>query len=325
MAVFTHVSESDANQLLADYDLGSLVSLTGIPAGIENSNFFLTTSQGEFVLTVFEVLEAAQLPFYVELMHHLASRQVPVPMPQTRRDGVRISNLHDKPAIIVTRLAGGWVRQPSAAHCEIAARTMAQTHLAAKDFVIHQPNLRGLDWWKVTAPKIIHHLSRSQRDLLESTLLDQTELAADGKLDTLPAGPAHCDYFRDNVLFSGTPEAPEMGGVIDFYFAGCDHWLFDLAVAVNDWCVDIETGELDSVLLNAWLRGYTSIRSFEPCERAVWPQILRAAALRFWISRLFDFYNPRPAETLKPHDPTQFERILRLRTESVIEPLLEKY
>src|SRR5690554_1926404 len=194
MAVFTHVSESDANQLLADYDLGSLVSLTGIPAGIENSNFFLTTSHGEFVLTVFEVLEAAQLPFYVELMHHLASRQVPVPMPQTRRDGVRISNLHDKPAIIVTRLAGGWVRQPSAAHCEIAARTMAQTHLAAKDFVIHQPNLRGLDWWKVTAPKIIHHLSRSQRDLLESTLLDQTELAADGKLDTLPAGPAHCDY-----------------------------------------------------------------------------------------------------------------------------------
>lgn len=325
MAVFTPVSESDANQLLADYDLGTLVSLTGISAGIENSNFFLTTSQGEFVLTVFEVLEAAQLPFYVELMHHLASRQVPVPMPQTRRDGVRISNLHDKPAIIVTRLAGEWVRQPSAAHCEIAARTMAQSHLAAKDFVIYQPNLRGLDWWKITAPKVIHHLSRNQRDLLEQALLTQIELAADGKLDTLPAGPAHCDYFRDNVLFTGTPESPQMGGVIDFYFAGCDYWLFDLAVAVNDWCVDTETGELDPVRLSAWLRGYTSIRSFEPAERAVWPQILRAAALRFWISRLFDFYNPRPAETLKPHDPTQFERILRLRTEAVIEPLLEKY
>lgn len=325
MAVFTPVSESDATQLLVDYDLGSLVSLTGIAAGIENSNFFLTTTRGEFVLTVFEVLEAAQLPFYVELMHHLASRQVPVPMPQTRRDGVRISNLHGKPTIIVTKLAGGWVREPSVAHCEIAARTMARSHLAARDFVIHQPNLRGLDWWKVTAPKVIHHLSKSQRELLETSLLAQINLAADGKLAALPVGPAHCDYFRDNVLFTGTSAKPSMGGVIDFYFAGCDYWLFDLAVAVNDWCVDPATGELDPARLHGWLKGYTSVRPFEVVERAVWPQMLQAAALRFWISRLFDYYNPRPAQTLKPHDPTQFERILRLRSESEIEPLLEKY
>lgn len=324
MAVFTPVQASEASQLLKDYDLGELVSLTGISAGIENSNFFLTTTHGEYVLTVFEVLEAAQLPFYVELMHHLASRGVPVPMPQTRSDGVRISTLHGKPSIIVTRLAGAWVREPTAAHCEIAARTMAQTHLAGHDFAIQQPNLRGLAWWKATAPKVMNHLTEDQRALLTRSLRCQIDLDASGALKTLPRGPVHCDFFRDNVLFAGTLNAPQMGGVIDFYFAGCDYWLFDLAVAINDWCVT-STGEIDPQRLQAWMRGYTSIRPFEQAERDVWPQMLQAAALRFWISRLFDFYNPRPAETLKPHDPTQFERILRLRSDGPIEPLAEKY
>lgn len=325
MAVFTLVSESDASHLLSQYDLGELISLNGIAAGIENSNFFLTTSRAEYVLTVFEVLTADQLPFYVELMHHLACRDVAVPMPQTRKDGTRISTLHGKPVIIVTRLEGGWVRDPGTRHCEIAASTMAKYQLAAQDFSIRQPNLRGLAWWQTTAPKVVQFLNPSQRTLLESNLREQIELAASNKLQSLPSGPAHCDYFRDNVLFAGVPQNPVMGGVIDFYFAGCDHWLFDMAVAVNDWCVDIETGELDSERLIAWMRGYTSVRRFTPEERAVWPQMLRAAALRFWISRLYDYHHPRPAQSLKPHDPTQFERILRLRTEIAIEPLLEMY
>ena len=325
MAVFTLVSESDASRLLSEYDLGELVSLAGISAGIENSNFFLSTSNAEYVLTVFEVLKIDQLPFYVELMHHLACRDVAVPMPQTRKDGGRISTLHGKPAIIVTRLKGAWVREPNSRHCEIAASTMARYQLAAQDFVIRQPNLRGLDWWKTTAPKVMQFLNPSQLYLLESNLQIQEGLAISNKLEHLPFGPAHCDYFRDNVLFAGTAQNPAMGGVIDFYFAGCDHWLFDMAVAVNDWCVDLETGDLDPERLAAWMRGYTSVRHFTAAERAVWPQMLRAAALRFWISRLYDYYHPRPAQSLKPHDPTQFERILRLRTEGAIEPLLEKY
>lgn len=325
MAVFTPVSESDATHLLSQYDLGELVSLNGIAAGIENSNFFLTTSKAQYVLTVFEVLNADQLPFYVELMYHLACRDVAVPMPQTRKDGARISTLHGKPAIIVTRLNGAWVREPTARHCEIAANTMARYQLAAQDFSIQQPNLRGLQWWKATAPKVTQFLNPSQLALLEDNLQAQIDLAASNKLAHLPLGPAHCDYFRDNVLFAGTPQAPAMGGVIDFYFAGCDHWIFDMAVAVNDWCVDLETGELDSQRLGAWLRSYTAVRAFTAQEREVWPQMLRAAALRFWISRLYDYYHPRPAQSLKPHDPAQFERILRLRTEVAIEPLLEKY
>jgi len=325
MAVFTPVSTNDVQQLLASYDIGEVVNLAGIAAGIENSNFFLTTTRGEFVLTIFEVLTFQQLPFYVELMHHLANKGVLVPMPQTRRDGERISTLHGKPCIIVTRLDGGWVRNPSEKHCEIAARTQAHIHLAGKDFKHYQPNLRGLPWWQQTVPKVIHHLGSAEQDLLQQSLDEQVELAKSGKVNELPNGPAHCDYFRDNVLFSGSEDTPTMGGVIDFYFAGCDHWLFDVAVAVNDWCVNIETGELVLPRLHAWLKGYTSLRPFTALEREVWPLMLRAAALRFWISRLFDYYNPRPAETLKPHDPTQFEKILKQRTYGQIEPLKETY
>jgi homoserine kinase type II len=161
-------------------------------------------------------------------------------------------------------------------------------------------------------------LTTEQNDLLRETLTEQIRLAESGVLDSLPTGPAHCDFFRDNVLFSGSESDPQMGGVIDFYFAGCDHWAFDLAVAVNDWCIDRASGSLDFELVNAWLAAYQSIRALSEAERALWPAMLRAAALRFWISRLYDFYCPRPAQTLTPHDPTHFERILRSRT--TVEP-----
>lgn len=325
MAVFTPVTDSDASKLLCGYSLGDLVSLTGISAGIENSNFFLETTSGNYVLTVFEVLKAEQLPFYVELMHHLASQDVPVPMPQTRTDGLRISKLCGKPAIIVSRMRGNWVREPGLKHCEIAARTLAQTQLAGSDFQIRQPNLRGLKWWQQTAPQVKEFLTQSQRALLENALQTQINLADSGKLDMLPGGPAHCDYFRDNVLFDGTLDQPVMGGVIDFYFAGCDRWLFDLAVAVNDWCVNVETGEIDQPRFDAWMTGYGSVRRFTDLELELWPQMLQAAALRFWISRLYDYHHPRPAQTLKPHDPNQFERILRQRVHGTVTPLPEMY
>jgi len=313
MAVFTSVSDDDAKRLLVDYQVGEFVALAGISAGIENTNYFLTTTKGEYVLTLFEVLTAQQLPFYVELMHWLAHKNLPTPLPQTRRDGTRISLLHDKPTIIVSRLAGQWVKEPSTLHCELAAQTMAHMHLAGQDFPIRQPNLRGVDWWQQTAPQVTEYLSAEQNDLLSKVLSEQVALTQSGRLDSLPSGPAHCDYFRDNVLFAGTLDKPVMGGVIDFYFAGCDHWLFDIAVAVNDWCIDRATGRLVTDKTLAWLRSYHAIRPLTAQELALWPNMLQAAALRFWISRLFDYYRPRPAETLKPHDPTHFERILRMR------------
>jgi homoserine kinase type II len=321
MAVFTSVTDGDARTLLARFDLGEFISLQGITAGIENTNFFLTTTRGEFVLTVFEVLQQDQLPFYIELMHHLAGRGIPVPEPQTLRDGTRLTTLHGKPAAIVSRLPGGYEPAPGPLHCRLTGATLARAHLAARDFPLRQPNLRGLQWWVQTAPKVLKFLEPDQVQLLTGEVAAQRELAASPAWQSLPAGPAHCDLFRDNVLFAGTFESPVMGGFIDFYFAGCDTWLFDVAVSVNDWCIDRRNGDLRPELVLSWLQAYAAVRPFTEAERDAWPAMLRAAALRFWLSRLYDFYLPRPAQTLKPHDPGHFERVLLARHRGPIPPL----
>ncbi|OZI36346.1 homoserine kinase [Bordetella genomosp. 1] len=318
MAVFTLVSEQDARALLAHYDLGELISLRGITAGIENTNFFLHTTRGEYVLTLFEVLTQEQLPFYIELMHHLASRGIPVPQPQTLKDGTRLTTLHGKPTAIVSRLPGGYEPAPGPRHCALAGATLARTHLAGQDYPLQQPNLRGLPWWEQTAPKVLPFLTPEQATLLQSELQAQQTAAASSLWPQLPSGPAHCDLFRDNVLFAGTFDDPLMGGFIDFYFAGCDSWLFDVAVSVNDWCIVRETGEFVPELVEAWLAAYAAERPFTDAEREAWPTMLRAAALRFWLSRLFDFFLPRPAQTLKPHDPRHFERVLQARHRSAL-------
>lgn len=323
MAVFTPVSDMEAQQLLTRYAIGDLVSLRGIAAGIENTNYFLTTTKGEFVLTLFEVLTDRELPFYIELMHHLASNGIPVPQPQTMRDGKRLTTLNGKPASIVTRLSGGHEPNPGPDHCVLAARTLARMHLAARDFHIRQPNLRSLPWWKKTIPQVRPFLNADQAELIDTGLQTQIELAQSAPFQQLPTGPAHCDLFRDNVLFDGTFEQPRMGGFIDFYFAGWDTWIFDVAVSVNDWCINRETGEFLPELLEAWLSAYAEVRPFTDAEKECWPLVLQGAALRFWVSRLYDYYLPRPAQTLKPHDPRHFERILRLRMSSSVAVLPE--
>lgn len=323
MAVFTPISDQDARDLLRQYSLGDFVSLKGIAAGIENSNYFLHTSSDEYVLTIFEVLKAEQLPFYIELMHHLAERGIPVPKPQTRHDGGRLTTLHHKPAAIVSKLPGAYIASPSDAHCALTGATLARAHLASADFSITQPNLRGLAWWQQTTPTVLPFLSGSARELLRHTLAEQVAVGQSADWHAIPKGPSHCDLFRDNVLFAGTYESPILGGFIDFYFAGVDAWLFDVAVCLNDWCIEQTTGKFIPELVNAWLGAYSQIRPFTPEEQRLWPALLRAAALRFWISRLYDFYLPRPAQTLKPHDPTHFERILTQRTLNTI-PALPK-
>lgn len=318
MAVFTPVTDAEARALLLHYDLGELLSLRGISAGIENTNYFLNTTQGEYVLTLFEVLNHDQLPFYIELMHHLAQKNLPVPSPQTLKNGERITTLHDKPCAIVTRLAGSFVPEPNAAHGALAARTLAQMHLAAQDYPFAQPNLRSLPWWEATIPSLLPFLSASQTDLIQSTLTEQQQFFASSTYQQLPTGPAHCDLFRDNVLFAGTTEQPVMGGFIDFYFSGCDAWLFDIAVSVNDWCIERASGAFKPALLKAWLRAYEEVRPLTAAEKAAWPLILQAAALRFWVSRLYDYFMPRPAQNLTPHDPSHFERVLLQRRQQPI-------
>jgi homoserine kinase type II len=317
MAVFTAVTETDLAQWMRHYDLGEVVDFRGISSGIENSNFFLTTTRGAYVLTIFEKLTAAQLPFYLELMRHLAAHRVPVPDPVPRDDGALFGTLHGKAATIVTKLEGSAELAPRIEHCLEVGQMLARMHLAGRDFPLHQPNLRSLAWWKETVPAVLPFMTDAQRALITAELEHQSAFFASDDYAALPGGPCHCDLFRDNVLFAlaapDTGHSVRLGGFFDFYFAGCDKWLFDVAVTVNDWCVDLATGRLDPARTEAFLRAYQMVRPFTSEERHHWRDMLRAGACRFWVSRLYDFHLPRAAEMLQPHDPTHFERILRER------------
>jgi homoserine kinase type II len=326
MAVFTEVSTKDARELLRRLQLGKLAELRGIEGGIENTNYFVTSDQGEYVLTLFERLTAEQLPFYLHLMKHLAEKGVRVPEPQAKQPGVRMGRGEDdllhtvcgKPAAVVGRLPGKSVLAPTAAHCSVVGEALARMHLAGQDYDREQPNLRGLAWWNETVPVVLPHLSEPQRTLIESELAYQNHIADSAAYAALPRGPIHADLFRDNVIFeTAAPGADDgevrLGGFFDFYFAGCDTWLFDLAVCLNDWAIDWTTGAHDAGRAQAMLAAYETVRPLTGPERELLPAMLRAGALRFWVSRLWDFHLPREASMLKAHDPGHFERVLRER------------
>ena len=313
MAVFTEVAEEQARELAQRLGLGELRELRGIQGGIENTNYFLTTVQdgrpAEWVLTLFERLTAEQLPFYLHLMKHLAQRGIPVPDPQADRDGDILHQLCGKPAAVVNRLAGHSELQPIAAHCASVGEMLARLHLAARGFNRCQANLRGLPWWNETVPVVLPFVGPGQADLLRSELAFQNHVAASSAYAALPRGPIHADLFRDNVMF----QDGALTGFFDFYFAGVDSWLFDIGVCLNDWCVDLPTGAHDPVRCAAFLQAYQRVRPLAAAERQLLPAMARAGALRFWISRLWDFHLPREAALLKPHDPAHFERVLRQR------------
>ncbi|MBO9677635.1 MAG: homoserine kinase [Acidovorax sp.] len=310
MAVFTEVSDNEARELLRRMQLGDLQSLRGIEGGIENTNYFLTTDQGEWVLTLFERLSAEQLPFYLHLMKHLAHAGIPVPEPQAdRNSGDILHQVCGKPAAVVQKLSGRSQLAPAAVHCAAVGAMLARMHLAGRSYERSQPNLRGLPWWNETAPIVLPHLDSAAAGLLRSELAYQNHVAASSAYAALPRGPVHADLFRDNVMFDGE----QLTGFFDFYFAGVDTWLFDLAVCLNDWGIDLASGAHDAERAQAMLAAYQGVRPLTAAERELLCAMLRAGALRFWISRLWDFHLPREASMLKAHDPTHFERVLRQR------------
>ena len=310
MAVFTEVSDKDARELLRRLSLGQLTALRGIQGGIENTNYFLTTDQGEWVLTLFERLSAEQLPFYLYLMKHLAHQGIPVPDPQAdAKSGDILHKVCGKPAAIVQKLRGQSQLQPQPVHCAAVGDMLARMHLAACSYEREQPNLRGLPWWNETVPTVLPHLDQAQAELLQAELAFQNHTAASSAYQALPRGPIHADLFRDNVMFDGE----QLTGFFDFYFAGVDTFLFDLCVCLNDWCIDHASGAHHAAKAQAMLDAYQAVRPLEAAERQLLNAMLRAGALRFWISRLWDFYLPREASMLVPHDPTHFERVLRQR------------
>ena len=247
--------------------------------------------------------------FYLYLMQHLAERRIAVPKPQANAAGEILFTLCGKPAAVVDKLRGASQLQPQPVHCAAVGDMLARMHLAGRSYERQQPNLRGLPWWNDTVPLVLPHLDSQAAALLQAELAYQNAVAASSDYAALPRGPIHADLFRDNVMFDGE----RLTGFFDFYFAGVDTFLFDLAVCLNDWCIDLPSGQHDSARADAMLAAYQAVRPLTDAERRLLPAMARAGALRFWISRLWDFYLPREASMLVPHDPTHFERVLRQR------------
>ena len=319
MAVYTEVPFDTAAQLFSDLKLGALHSLDGCKGGIENTNYFASSDRGDYVLTLFERLTAEQLPFYLHLMKHLALRGIPVPDPQADKHGDVLLGVLGKPACVVNKLRGKHQPAPTAAHCTAVGGMLARMHLAGRDFDSAQPNLRGLPWWNETVPVVLPFLNAGQSALIRSELALQNHIAATSSYAALPGGPIHADLFRDNVMFEGD----KLTGFFDFYFAGVDAWVFDVAVCLNDWCIDLATGARDEERQAAFLHAYQAVRPFSTAERSLLLPMQRGAALRFWISRLWDLHLPREAAELTAHDPIHFERVLRSRVADAAAPIMQ--
>lgn len=311
MAVYTEVSAAQAGALAAALQLGEVQSLRAIPSGIENTNYFLSTNEGEWVLTLFERLSADQLPFYLKLMRHLAQHGLPVPEPRADQQGQLVHQVAGKPAAVVNRLDGESLDAPDLHHCAQLGGVLARMHLAVADFGLQQPNLRDLAWREETAPVVRSYLAADAGALLDQEMVFQRELAQSPAYRQLPRGAVHADLFRDNALFCGLPGRERLSGVFDFYFAGVDTLGYDLAVVINDWCVDLDSGHLVVERAQALLDAYQAERALSGDELRLLPGLRRAAALRFWLSRLADWHLPRDASLLTPKPPVHFERVLR--------------
>lgn len=304
MSVFTPVNEDELKQFLQRFEVGSLEDFQGISAGIENTNYFVTTSGGRYVLTLFEKHTAEEMPYFLGLMAHLADRGVPSPHPVADRDGDYLQTLKGKPAALVMRLHGASPEHPGTAQCAAMGTALARLHVAAADYPAIRPNDRGPKWWRVTAEAVMPKLDADDAALLEEEIRFQGLY----RFTDLPRGVIHADLFRDNAMFEGD----ELTGIIDFYYACNDALLYDLAVTVNDWCSEAD-GSLDLERARAMMRAYHAVRPLKPIERGAWPVMLRAAALRFWLSRLHDLHFPRPGEITHTKDPNVFREILRQR------------
>lgn len=313
MSVFTTVSLPELKSWLANYNIGEAIALKGISSGITNTNYFVTTHldgiESQYVLTLFEQNSLAELPYFIDLMSHLSAHGVPCPLPIRDNDNESLHLLNGKPAVLISKLKGADVENPNIAQCTAIGAVLANMHIAGASFEHEYPqhlsvNHRDANWRKATAEKVLPHLNADDQTLLKETLNFQ----ANFDVSALPQGVIHADLFRDNVLFDGD----QIGGLIDFYYACHDVLIYDIAIAVNDWCVNAD-GSLHQDQLNALLQGYQAIRPFTPVEQTAWRGMLRIAALRFWLSRLYDQTFPQSGELTHAKDPNHFKQILQHR------------
>lgn len=300
MSVFTRITRPQLDQFFSAYTLGEVVNFEGITDGIDNTNYFVTTTQGCFVLTLFESLTVDDLPHFLKLLSHLGKNSLSCPCPQSDRQGNSLRQLNGKPAAVFGRLSGAATATPSVFHCQEIGLQLASLHRCTQGYVFPIKNGNDLSWCKTVLNRIGVHVSAADRDLIE----DELAFQAENSPDHLPRGVIHADLFRDNVLFVDD----RLSGLLDFYSACTDTLLLDVAITANDWCCD--NGTVNNEKFAALLSAYESLRPLEPLEKQHWPILLRAAALRFWLSRLEHQCYPRPGEITQQKDPLVFRRIL---------------
>ncbi|MDY7117815.1 homoserine kinase [Halomonas sp. SSL-5] len=316
MAVFTPLTESQVEAFLSRFDAGSLVSLEGVPAGTENSTFFVTTDRRELVLTLFEQGEHEELPFFVDLLDYLDEHRLPVPGPLHDRDGVALHDLAGKPTLLFPRLPGRHPKAPDPAQCRALGEALGRLHRVSKHFPGHRPNPRDLHWLLPMHHKVLAYLAPEDQTLMKDEV--ETYQGFFGNGPELPQGALHGDLFRDNTLFEGE----RLGGLIDFYNGCTGDLLFDLAIVINDWASDAD-GRLNAERHDAIIAAYQAHRPLTAAERDAWPMMLRMTALRYWLSRLLVIYVDPPAHDLTPHDPERFHTILKARIDHAALPLPE--
>jgi homoserine kinase type II len=305
MAVYTDVSFEDLERLLQDYDIGTPLSFKGIAEGVENSNFYLQTDRGAFILTLYEKrVNADDLPFYLGLMEHLAGRGIVCPLPVPARDGKRSGMLNGRPCAFVTFLTGLSVRRPTVAHCAAAGAALARLHLAGEGFALRRANALGPSGW---APLVASTASGADgvEDGLQA-LIASSFAAVTAAWPELPRGVIHADFFPDNVLFM----REEVSGIIDFYFACNDMHAYDLAVMLNSWCFENDGG-YNLTKGMALASAYRAVRPLSEAEIAAIPVLMRGAALRFLLTRLHDWINHDSAALVTPKDPREYSKKLR--------------
>jgi homoserine kinase type II len=306
MAVYTDVTDEELQQFLAGYDLGTLLSYKGIAEGVENSNFLLHTSQGSFILTLYEKRVAAgDLPFFLNLMEHLAARGLTCPQPVRSRNGEALGTLDKRPAAIVTFLDGVWIRRPNASHCGAVGEALAQLHLAGADFAMTRRNGLSVEGWRPLFETAGPRADKVQAGLREAIAAELIRLERDWPRD-LPQGVIHADLFPDNVFFLGD----RLSGLIDFYFACTDALAYDVAVCLNAWCFESDHS-YNMTKGRALLYGYMRKRALSAPEIAALPILCRGAALRFLLTRLVDWLEVPAGALVKPKDPLEYYRKLR--------------
>lgn len=305
MAVYTEVADEELASFLATYDIGTVLSYKGIAEGVENTNYFLHTTVGSYIMTLYEKrVKEADLPFFIALMQHLASRGLNCPLPVGNRRGDALGRLAGRPAAICTFLDGIAIRRPTAAHCAALGQALARLHLAGQDFPMARPNALSFDGW---APLFAQ--AEAQADTVSPRLAERTrqELAfLEGAWPSgLPTGIIHADLFTDNVFFIG----PDVSGLIDFYFACTDALAYDVAICLNAWCFEAD-GSFNLTKGKALLAGYQGVRSLTADEIEALPVLCRGSALRFMLTRLVDWLNVPPGALVKPKDPLEYDRKL---------------